>query len=163
MIEKKTIEIFSEFMENLASLDIQSVEVPCLYIPNWPKEAEIIIKLFKKEFMLPVRDKATNLFIQKKVKRNLIFTIYKNGEMEFKFTKWYKDSWNIYGSANSNYNANEKRIIFLLILLQFQKEVFSKTIEAISLKMEEHNGIIEEAKKSLEPFMPFIVADALSE
>lgn len=164
MIEKKTIEIISDFMENLASLDIQSVEVPYLYIPNWPKEVTIIIKLFKKKFMLPVKDKATNLFTQKKIRRNLTFTIYETGEMEFNFDRWYEQGCHVYCSATrDNYSINEKRIIFLLILRQFQKEVFSKTIKAISLKMEEHNEIIEKAKKALEPFMPFIVADALSE
>lgn len=163
MAEKTTIESISDFIKNLDSLDIYSIEIPPLYIPNWPKEAKIIIKLFNKKFMLPIRDKKTNLFTQKKIRRNLIFKIYETGEMEFNFDRWYDRVYHIYYSANrDDRGKNETRIIFLLILRQFQKEVFSKIIEAISLKMEEHNEIIEKAKKALEPFMPFIVADALS-
>lgn len=165
MENKESLEGIKEFLKNLAGLQISETDIPEFRILNWPKEIEVEIKLGKKEFLLPAEDPETKMLIFQKETGMLTFKIKSTGHIIMEISKWYYNkrlilrSYDYCGDAKYDHL---NRIGLLILLRQFQNEIFPQVIKKIEEKSLEHNQVMESAKKALEPFIPSIVADKLS-
>jgi len=74
---------------------------------------------------------------------------------------WYDhDSY----TSNAEYgDPNLIRLRALVLFHQFKDEIFTLIIQKLKADLEGYNHVIEEVKRAFEPFVPFVVADALSD
>lgn len=144
------------FLEKVSELNIEEIELPEFYIPNWPKEAEVRVSLGRREFLLPVKTKETELYKLKKKKKGISFRISSDGSIEMDIRGDYRE-------YTSNSYITSRRICVLILFYQFEEEIYERVIEELKTDRGEHHQVVELVKKAFDPFKPFLVADKLSD
>lgn len=150
-----------DFLEELSKIDIRNIDIPKFYIPNWPKEAFVDIPFGRKECLVLTATNKTGLckFVKRKTKRKSYLRINKDGGIEFAFHDWgaYYDKY----SSKSDDKLIRLRVLFLFN--QFKEELIKEIITRLKNDAGVHNEVIKKAEEVFKPFIPYVVADKLSE
>lgn len=148
---------FKDFIEKLSEIEVEKMELPKFYIPNWPEEAEMTIELGKREYKRPRESKDTRFCVLVEGKRRISVEIDSGGNIGFTI-HYFNHSRSFWSGA-----ANKlSRLNALFLFHQFKEELFSVIMEKLKKDVKKHNRVIEEAKKAFEPFVPFLVVEKLS-
>ena len=150
------------FAEELEKLEIKEVEIPKLYIPNWPKAAKRVeIKLGRREFLFPTPISNTGLLRLVPVRKKITFWFHENGKFNVVWSVgwWSLDSDTSFGSDEYN---NLERVQAVILFQQFKEELFTKVVQQLRAQLGYHNEVVEVVRQAFEPFIPFVVLDQLS-
>ena len=153
------------FAENIVELQIKEVEVPTrIKIPNWPEAvSDIKIRLGKRDCLYPIPTNETGMLRLVRKRRRLTFFLRQNGTFGF----WvgpaaiFDPDYISYISTDTGYPSLH-RIQVLVLFHQFKQEIFLKIIQKLKADLGNHNQVIAMVEKAIEPFVPFLVADQLS-
>jgi hypothetical protein len=162
-MQKINIGDLESFVEQVHELGIKDINISGeLCIPNWPKSVgEVTIHLKRRTFFLPCEAKECDGMLKLEIiKRRFNFTIKESGSFCFSeqpaFFRMTQD-------MRSNSYRDLVRIQALVLFHQFKEEIFSKVLEKLNGNLENHNQTIALAEQALAPFVPFVVADELSD
>ena len=154
-----------KFKKDMSEIDIRQLEeIPKFSIPNWPKEAgRIGVTLWLRRIFCPVEGRESGLLnLRKERFIKIDFEILGSGNVGI----WTS----IYGLLNSSTNDSMQRIKCFIIFSQLLDPLCNKIIKKLRKRytnykkeVDEFNRIREAVKKSFEPLIPFVVADALSD
>lgn len=168
---------FSEEIDKLRA-KIQE-DIPPFHIPNWPKNMnDMDVRLKKRNFLFPpIIEKSApleKLLRLEKITADIFITIKKDGLVEIVVYKEYKTGFLKrerqrigWFESDGKYYPIE-RVRCFIIFSQFLEEVCADIIRQLKEKLArlelavaEYELTIEAVKKSFEPLIPFVVADAL--
>ena len=170
-----------DLVDQIKELQIDSTDVPKFTVPYWPKGLLINGYLGKRDYRVPTLRESGML--SWKVGRNKIsFLVDVKGAIRFDFHGPFK-GWrsfpvfdielcpgSYYGRvpyhkliywACSDHDKNTSRLGALVLFDQFKLEILAKVLSEI--KGSNHNDIAGMIQKAFEPFVPFAVADMLSQ
>jgi len=145
------------FAEELTKLEIKEVEIPKLYIPNWPKAAKRVeIKLDRREFLFPTPINNTGLLMLVPKRKHLTFWFFENGNFT---VSWWSCSDS---SFMSDGHGNLDRIRAVILFQQFKEELFTRVVQRLKAQLGYHNKAVEMVRQAFEPFIPFVVMGQLT-
>lgn len=168
-----------DLLNQMKDLEIKNTDVPKFTMPYWPKGVLINGYLGKKDYRAPsLQD---NGLLSWQIGRHKIsFLVDVKGAIRFDFLGSFKRFRDFpvfdrelchgdYGStyhrpvywACSDHDKNTSRLGALILFNQFKTEVLLKVLAEI--KSSSHNDVAGMITKAFEPFVPFAVADMLSE
>lgn len=168
-----------DLINQIRGLEIKDIHVPKFTMPYWPKGVSINGYLGKRDYRAPsLQD--NGLLSWKTGRHKISFMVDVKGAIRFDFIgsfKGFRDfpvfykelCYGGYGSTNerraywacSDHDINTSRLGALILFDQFKTDVLLKVLKEI--KNSNHNEVAGVITKAFEPFVPFAVADMLSE
>ena len=169
----------TDLVDQIKELQIDSTDVPKFTVPYWPKGLLINGYLGKRDYRVPTLRESG--LLSWKVGRNKIsFLVDVKGAIRFDFQGPFKgwrsfpvfdrelchgDFGTTYHKpvywACSDHDKNTSRLGALVLFDQFKLEILAKVLSEI--RGSNHNDIAGMIQKAFEPFVPFAVADMLSQ
>lgn len=179
---KQGILVFTDAMDLLSQmkgLEIKNTDVPKFTMPYWPKGVLINGYLGKRDYRVPsLQD--NGLLSWHTGRHEISFLVDVKGAIRFDFLGAFKRFRDFpvfdrelchgeYGStyhrpvywACSDHDKSTSRLGALILFDQFKTEVLLKVLAEV--KSSSHNDVAGMITKAFEPFVPFAVADLLSE
>lgn len=133
-------------------LNIETLDIPVLKIPNWPNGLTTKVKLGVRSFQIPTNDHSTGLLKLHAGEEKLEFNIYGDGAFSFSYyDKNCHPDFNLHMWTSSNYEMLP-RLQALFLFYQFQKEIHDTIIVNLQTGKFGHELVVTAAKKALAPF-----------
>lgn len=159
----KTTKDFADlkgFLERLSKIEIglKLEGVPKFYIPNWPKETTVKIKLGRRKYTYIRKSEKTDSYELARGWKKINVEIRNDGNIVFYIKRRKRDK-----DYSSNVDDRQERGSALLLFQQFKEEIFRKTIETFERDVKKQNHVNETIKKAFEQFIPYLAADKSSD
>lgn len=168
-----------DLLSQMKSLEIKNTDIPKFTMPYWPKGVLVNGYLGKRGYRAPsLQD--SGLLSWQTGRHKISFLVDVKGAIRFDFHGRFKGLRDFpvfdrelchgaYGHiyhepvywACSDHDKNTSRLGALILFDQFKTEVLLKVLAEI--KNSSHNDVAGMITKAFEPFVPFAVADMLSE
>ncbi len=167
-LNHQTRKDLKELSDKVQSLEVEQLNLPAIYIPNWPPSVMMgNLALGKKTILAPYTDQHSGLLILKKQKISVSADIQNNGGiyfylfeifnfLGFEIGREYGERWIFSNGSQTD------RIFFLIIFHQFKKEFFNTVMKRLQHGAGYHNKIVEQVKILFEQFIPGIILERLS-
>jgi len=148
------------FTYALIELYIKETKIPeVVKIPHWPMALRTVkIDLGFRDYLYPVLSETSGMFRVERRQHFVEFSVYRDGVFRFSFSGTKPPLF-----SRSDEKNEIDRIRALVLFRQFKDEICEKLLEVLKQDVAPHNETMTMLEDALAPFIPYIIADKMSQ